>query len=539
MYGLYHLYHYLTDISFFFFHYDSPIAFGLHQHIYTTSSSLHLFSANIYQGHRHCTLLSNPQQSVISNNSQAIMSQEKTPYGAPPLDQAAPKSSSTSSSDHDIEAHPAKKPGTETRPESTPAVEVDPNIVNWDGPDDKMNPLNWPKSIRFGHVVLVSGITLIVYAFRLSWFWTSANFNHRNLASTMVAPGAGLFMADFHSDSPTLSSLSISIYLLGFALGPLLVAPLSELYGRLILYHCCNVVFLGFTIGCALSTNLGMFLVFRFLTGCAGSGPLTIGGGTVSDVIPQDQRGAAMAIFALGPLLGPVIGPVAGGFVAQNLGWRWSFWILAIVVSSAFSSWKIRFILEDFPLEESLAKGALQSGLVSILTFVVMRETNATTLLNRKVAALRKSTGNTELVSALDTGLTPAALFKRTIMRPLKLLFLSPIVLLLSIFCAVIFGLTFLLFATFSPVFEQQYGFSAGISGLAFLGLGIGMMCGVLLFSVLSDKVLKKLTKAGGGEMKAEYRLPLMVCFTPMLPIGFFWYGVSNLSYIVSSKVSN
>lgn len=100
-------------------------------------------------------------------------------------------------------------------------------------------------------------------------------------------------------------------------------------------YHVCNGIFLVFTIACAVSSDVGMLLAFRFLAGCAGSAPLTIGGGTVSDVMPQEERGAAMAMFAVGPLLGPVIGPVIGGFVAQDVGWRWTFWVLAIFVSAS------------------------------------------------------------------------------------------------------------------------------------------------------------------------------------------------------------
>ena len=141
-------------------------------------------------------------------------------------------------------------------------------------------------------------------------------------------------MEDFNSTNETVATLTVTIYLLGFALGPPIIAPLSELYGRLIVYHVCNGLFLAFTIACAVSSNVGMFLAFRFITGCAGSAPLTIGGGTVSDVIPQEKRGAAMAIFAVGPLLGPVIAPVIGSFIAQGLGWRWTFWVLAIFVSS-------------------------------------------------------------------------------------------------------------------------------------------------------------------------------------------------------------
>jgi MFS family permease len=86
----------------------------------------------------------------------------------------------------------------------------------------------------------------------------------------------------------------------------MLIAPLSELYGRLVIYHACSVVYIGFIIGCALSTHTGMFLVFRFLAGCAASGPSTVGGGTVADVVPPAQRGKAMSLFFMGPLLGPV-----------------------------------------------------------------------------------------------------------------------------------------------------------------------------------------------------------------------------------------
>ena len=154
-----------------------------------------------------------------------------------------------------------------------------------------------------------------------------------------------------------------------------------------------------------------------------------------------------------------------------------------------------------------------------------MRETYAVVLLNRKASRLRKETGNLALVSRSDSGLTPAALFKQSIIRPMKLLLLSPIVLSLSVFCAFVFGLTYLLFTTFPIVFEEQYGFSSGLSGLSYLGLGISMIFGVILFSVLSDKMLKK--QAGDGAMKPEYRLPLMVYFTPVIPIGFFWYGWS------------
>jgi MFS family permease len=96
--------------------------------------------------------------------------------------------------------------------------------------------------------------------------------------------------------------------MLGFAIGPLVLAPMSELYGRMWIYHICNVCFLAFTIGCAVSPSLGPFLACRFLAGCAGAAPMAVGGGTIADITPIEQRGKAMAAFGLGPLMGPVRG---------------------------------------------------------------------------------------------------------------------------------------------------------------------------------------------------------------------------------------
>lgn len=133
-----------------------------------------------------------------------------------------------------------------------------------------------------------------------------ANEACRNLAAVMFAPGAAALCAEFGITDTVVASLTVSIYILGFALGPLIIASLSEIYGRLVIYHTCNVVYIGFTIGCALSTNTAMFLVFRFLCGCAASSPMAIGGGTIADLYVAEERGKAMALFGLGPLLGPV-----------------------------------------------------------------------------------------------------------------------------------------------------------------------------------------------------------------------------------------
>jgi len=143
------------------------------------------------------------------------------------------------------------------------------------------------------------------------------------LASSMFAPGVPELLKDFHIDNTNLATFVVSVYILGFAAGPLIIAPLSELYGRLLVYHVFNVLFICWTVACALAPDINSLIVFRFLAGACGIAPITNGGGTIADIMRPEQRGGAMAIWALGPLLGPVLGPVAGGYLAQAEGWRW------------------------------------------------------------------------------------------------------------------------------------------------------------------------------------------------------------------------
>lgn len=155
-----------------------------------------------------------------------------------------------------------------------------------------------------------------------------------------------------------------------------------------------------------------------------------------------------------------------------------------------------------------------------------MRETNEAVLLSRKAARLRKETGNTELKARTASVLNPRQTVIRAVLRPSKMLIFSPIVSLFSLYTAFVFGLIFLLFTTFPTVFQSTYGFSTQMSGLAYLGLGIGMLIGIILFGKLSDKVSNgKAEKA--GESSPETRLHLMIWFSPVTPIGFFWYGWS------------
>ncbi|KAI0169393.1 bicyclomycin resistance protein [Hypoxylon sp. FL1284] len=354
-----------------------------------------------------------------------------------------------------------------------------PNIVWWEGPDDPENPYNWSTWRKFLNCGLISAMTFI-----------------SPLASSIFAPGVPQVVAEFHSTSLEIAAFVVSVYVLGFAAGPMLFAPLSEIYGRVVLYHIGNLGFVVFSIACAVAPTLNALIVFRFFAGVFGSAPITNGGGTIADMITQERRGGAMAVYSIGPLLGPIVGPIAGGFLSDAKGWRWSFWLLAIV-----------------------------GGFLSVVMIFSLKESYAPVILQRKTAKLRKETGNELLRSKLDAGLTPMDYFKRGIVRPFRMLFLSPIVAITSFYMAVTYGYLYLMFTTITEVFQQYYGFSTSTVGLAFLGLGVGSMCGIFLFSATSDRYIQRKAAQDKSGMKPEYRLPLLPVGAIFIPAGLFIYG--------------
>lgn len=157
--------------------------------------------------------------------------------------------------------------------------------------------------------------------------------------------------------------------------------------------------------------------------------------------------------------------------------------------------------------------------------FVFVPETYSVVILQRKTVRLRKELNNPHLRSRMDSGLSFRVAFRQAIVRPLKMLVLSPIVASLATLSAVVYGYLYLVFTTITNVFETNYGFSPDIVGLTFIGVGIGMIAGVAAFGVLSDRILVSKARANNGEMKPEYRLSIMIPGGLFTPVGFFIYG--------------
>lgn len=281
--------------------------------------------------------------------------------------------------------------------------------------------------------------------------------------------------------------------------GPLVLGPLSEIYGRRIVLNGSNVIFCAFNLGCALAPNLSGLIVMRFLDGVGGSACLTVGSGVIADLFPAEQRGKAMAFYSTGILFGPVLGPILGGFIAQQAGWRWVFWVVFITSC------------------------AIAGGL-----FILYRETNHVVILDRKTARLRKEMNLPELQNIIThqkdaATRSPASVLKQGIVRPLKLLTRSPIVFFLSIYVAFVFGLLYLLFTTITEVYIETYHWSPQLCGLAYLGLGIGFFVGLIFVARTSDATIIKLTKTNNNIYEPEYRLAPCLGFGFFIPISFFW----------------
>jgi multidrug resistance protein len=200
-------------------------------------------------------------------------------------------------------------------PVTAPPPPKDPFLVSWDGPDDPSNPKNWSMRQKWLLTVIVSLFTLL-----------------SPTSSSMVAPALVDIDQEFGIKTQTESAMVLSIFVLAYAVGPLALGPLSEVYGRVPILQITNAIYILFNFVCGWSRNSGELLAFRFLAGIGGSAPLAVGGALLGDMFTADQRARAVSLYSLAPLLGPAIGPIAGGFIAERTTWRWIFWS-----TSAFS----------------------------------------------------------------------------------------------------------------------------------------------------------------------------------------------------------
>ena len=177
-------------------------------------------------------------------------------------------------------------------------------------------------------------------------------------------------------------------------------------------------------------------LVFRFLAGFGGAAPQSIGGGVVGDLWSPEERGMAMSVYSLAPLIGPSTGPLVGGFIAQYTNWQWVFWIVSIadaclqiagfVCNSLLAYFHV--LISFCPTEKML-----------------LEETYAPQILKKRASAMRRATGNPRIRSSFELPDSRwTAVLGRGIVKPVVFLATEPIVQVFSLYMAILYGVLYL-----------------------------------------------------------------------------------------------
>ncbi|CAG8980160.1 hypothetical protein HYALB_00007399 [Hymenoscyphus albidus] len=378
----------------------------------------------------------------------------------------------------------------------TPSGEIDGGLepdgkTNWKlatfKPNDPENPKNWSKAFKW-YCTMVVALTCFAVAF---------------CSSVITADIVG--MEEEFNRSEEVALVSISIFVVGFGIGPMVFAPLSEVLGRRIIYASTLLVAVVFIIPCALAPNIQTLLVCRAIDGIAFSAPMTLVGGTLADMWRTEERGVPMAAFSAAPFIGPAIGPLVGGFLSDALRWRWLYWIQLIL-----------------------------AAFVYILMAFTVPETYAPTILARRAKKLRESTGEKEYVTEQDIDIRP---FRERLgvflIRPFQLLFGELIVFLVSVYMSVLYGLLYMFFVAFPIVYQQGKGYSAGITGLMFIPLALGVIASACCAPFVNKHYLKLSAKHNGSPPPEVRLIPMMVsCW--FIPIGLFifaWTSYPHLSW--------
>jgi len=361
------------------------------------------------------------------------------------------------------------------------------DVVDFDPNGDSENPRDWPKLYKWGIVAL-----LAFMAFTVTFTCIS------------VVPVANRIVYDLDgTSSKSASVLLVTIWELGEIFGALVVAPLSESFGRYPVFNIANVLFIATNVLAALCQSTPLFIAARALTGVAVASNV-LNPAIVGDMFVDEERGSAMSIIMLAPLLGGSIGPAISGAIAENIGWRYVLWMSVILAC-----------------------------VCELIFLTCFRETYAVAILKRRAERMRKETGNTALRTPydVDNPATPDKASKRfwdSVLRPFVVFFDSGVLQVMSLFGSLNFTFFYIMSTTLPDILGNIYGLSPALIGSAFVTFSVGSSLAVISCNFSLDRIyihLRNKNKAQSGKGQPEYRLPLVIAGAFTLPFVVALYG--------------
>ncbi|KXH62696.1 major facilitator superfamily transporter [Colletotrichum salicis] len=375
--------------------------------------------------------------------------------------------------------------------------------VTWDGPEDPENPKNWNRRQKWTTSLIISSFAFL-----------------SPLSSSIAAPALGPIGHDLHITNDVERQLVLSIFLLTYALGPFVLSPCSEIWGRTPIVRVGNLIFIISTALCGFATSKGQILAFRFLAGIGGSATIGMGSGVLTDCWKPEERGKGLAFMQFAPVLGLALGPiglmifeyVAGGYISQCATWRWTFWSVVIL-----------------------------NFTVQIVAFVFLRETYAPRILHLKAKRRRKLYNDASFQTEWEKqDRTLAVVLRTSLSRPWIMLATQPIIQSLALYQAFNFGLLYLIISSFPRLWENYYGMHKGQASLNYISIALGALIGVLIFAPTMDLIYQRLKRRNGIEKDEkgvpEFRIPLMVPASLLTPCGiifFAWTAQNKMHFML------
>ncbi|KAI0490454.1 major facilitator superfamily domain-containing protein [Xylaria cf. heliscus] len=377
---------------------------------------------------------------------------------------------------------PVVAPTTENTPPKSDVKQTDPFLVAFEEPYDADNPKDWPNGRKWAVTDVLS----------------ATGFN-RILVSTIMAPALTTIAKELHM-SETESALSLSIYILATAFGPLFIGPLSEIYGRKVILHTSNIWFLIWNIACSFANTKELLIASRFLAGFGASAIYALGGGVLGDIWRPEERGRSLGVYLLIPLLGAAVGPILGGFIVEYTTWRWMFWSTSIF-----------------------------QAVMIVVAFDVFKETFGPLILKRRAARLRKETGNEQYYTQFERQTRDQSLLRvasQALSRPLRLLAFHPLIQITAIVSAFSYGTLYIVLSSFANLWSSYYHQRLSISGLHYIACALGELVGSQVGGRIMDALYRRMkSRSSDGEHIPEFRMPMTVPGAIIGPIGLFIYG--------------